>query len=121
MPGFSKEHPGAARGGCRELPQPSQESPPPQPTAGQQVTAVQVAQPGVAETVLMDTAILSQVTVTAASFSGPLPPPAVLQECDKLMPDTAKRLLRMLEEQGNHRQEMQSRELQTRIEDQKAQ
>ncbi len=43
------------------------------------------------------------------SFSGPLPPPNVLAEYSKIIPNGAERIVAMAEKQQDHRQEMESR------------
>lgn len=39
-----------------------------------------------------------------ASYEGPIPPPAMLQEYNVVVPDAANRILRMAEQQVEHRQ-----------------
>lgn len=43
----------------------------------------------------------------AEFFEGPLPPPEVLAEYDKIFPGAASRILAMAEEQGRHRQALE--------------
>jgi uncharacterized membrane protein len=47
------------------------------------------------------------MVVQAAQFSGPLPPPALLEHYDAIHPGAADRIIRMAEEQGAHRREME--------------
>lgn len=42
-------------------------------------------------------------TATAVQFRGPLPPPQILEEYDKIVPGSAERILKMAEEQQKHR------------------
>jgi uncharacterized membrane protein len=44
-------------------------------------------------------------TMRAQIFQGPLPPPNVLSEYDKISPGFAERIMKMAEEQGSHRRE----------------
>ncbi len=48
-----------------------------------------------------------QVHVTAA-FSGPLPPPDILRQYDAVIPGAAERILKMAEEQDQHRRRLES-------------
>jgi uncharacterized membrane protein len=49
-----------------------------------------------------------QPVVQAVEYSGPLPPPAVLQRYDQVVPGAAERILRMAEGQSKHRQALES-------------
>jgi len=49
-----------------------------------------------------------QPVVQAVEYSGPLPPPAVLQRYDQVVPGAAERILRMAEDQSRHRQALES-------------
>lgn len=42
-----------------------------------------------------------------ASFSGPIPPPALLQKYDSIVPGAAERILKMAELQSSHRRELE--------------
>lgn len=53
--------------------------------------------------------LLGIVEVAATSFRGPLPPPEMLAEYDRLIPQGADRLMRLLEVQTRTRQERESR------------
>lgn len=48
-----------------------------------------------------------QQIVQSVEYSGPLPPPAVLQRYDQVVPGAAERILRMAEGQSKHRQELE--------------
>jgi uncharacterized membrane protein len=52
------------------------------------------------------------IMVEASQFSGPLPPPALLEHYNTIHPGAADRIIRMAEEQGSHRREMEKLELQ---------
>ena len=47
------------------------------------------------------------ITATAQTFSGPLPPPALLKEYDIIIPNGAERIIAMVEAQSKHRQELE--------------
>ncbi len=42
-------------------------------------------------------------TTQALSYSGPIPPPAMLEEYNRIVPGSADRILRMAEDQTTHR------------------
>ncbi len=42
------------------------------------------------------------------SFSGPLPPPTLLSDYDKIIPNGAERILAMVERQSAHREELEA-------------
>jgi len=46
--------------------------------------------------------------VVATQFSGPLPPPAILEYYDQIHPGAADRIIKMAEEQGAHRRAMET-------------
>lgn len=48
------------------------------------------------------------IVAQSASFSGPIPPPAILHQYDAVIPGAAERILKMAEEQSKHRQELVS-------------
>lgn len=50
--------------------------------------------------------------VTAAHWSGPMPPPAALREFNEIIPGGAERILRMAEAEQLHRQTCESNALQ---------
>ena len=43
------------------------------------------------------------------SFQGPLPPPAILEHYNRIVPGAAERILKMAENQSNHRQTLERR------------
>lgn len=45
--------------------------------------------------------------VIASEFSGPIPPPNIIEGYEKVLPGSADRILKMAEEQSEHRQEME--------------
>lgn len=47
--------------------------------------------------------------VSAAAFSGPLPPPSLLQQYNTVIPNAAERILRMAEQEGEHRHYIEKR------------
>ena len=50
----------------------------------------------------------SQIAIHShQSFSGPLPPPALLQQYNLCVPDGANRIIRMAEAEGEHRRSME--------------
>ncbi len=53
--------------------------------------------------------VVAQATSSSMSFSGPLPPPSVLKEYDKVLVGAAERIFKMAEAQANHRQELEKR------------
>lgn len=54
-----------------------------------------------------------------ATYIGPLPHPALLQQYEQILPGISERILKMTEEQGNHRREMEKALLNGQIEDTK--
>lgn len=58
---------------------------------------------------------LRHIIATSIQFQGPLPPPGMLEEYGRVIPDGANRLLILLEKQTDHRIEMESRLVQSRI------
>jgi uncharacterized membrane protein len=53
--------------------------------------------------------LLQVVERAVTSFEGPLPPPQMLAEYDRLIPHGADRLMQLVENQARHRQEQESR------------
>ena len=51
----------------------------------------------------------SRLIVTHMSYSGPVPPPAVLQEFERTLPGAANRILALTETQARHRQAIELR------------
>ncbi len=54
-------------------------------------------------------------SVAASSFSGPIPPPEILKGYEEVLPGSANRLLIMLEEQNQHRRDMEKNIIQSDI------
>jgi len=54
-----------------------------------------------------------------ASFQGPLPPPAMLQHYDQIIPGAAARIISMWEMQASHRQELEKQVVASAIQDSK--
>ena len=46
---------------------------------------------------------------TSVEFSGPLPPPEVLEKFDRIVPGAAERIIRMAEQQSEHRHRLESK------------
>ena len=46
-------------------------------------------------------------SIAIEAFEGPIPPPAVLEAYERLVPGAAERILKMAENQSNHRQEIE--------------
>lgn len=45
----------------------------------------------------------------STSFSGPLPPPVVLQQYNQIIPGAAERILKMAESQSEHRRQLEQK------------
>lgn len=56
------------------------------------------------------------ITATAQTFSGPLPPPALLKEYNATIPNGAERIIAMVEAQSKHRQELELKVVSSDIE-----
>ncbi len=52
--------------------------------------------------------IEKRFTAVATSFSGPLPPPNILEGYEKIIPGAADRIITMAEKQSNHRQSLEN-------------
>ncbi len=50
-----------------------------------------------------------QTEIIAAGWSGPLPPPAVLDEFNRIVPGCAERIFAQFEAEGAHRRELERR------------
>lgn len=48
-----------------------------------------------------------QFVIQQQSFSGPIPPPAILEGYERILPGAAERILRMSESQSQHRQRLE--------------
>ncbi len=62
----------------------------------------------------------SMLEIRAASFSGPVPPPSVLADYEKLLPGTADRLIQMAEEESKHRRQTERLIVESQVEDGRA-
>lgn len=51
--------------------------------------------------------ITAQSIKEASTFSGPLPPPSILGEYNNILPNGAERIMKMAENQSNHRIELE--------------
>ena len=51
----------------------------------------------------------TQITATASSFEGPIPPPQILQQYNSIVPDAAERIIRMAEKQSDHRMDLEKK------------
>ncbi|MCG8700175.1 MAG: DUF2335 domain-containing protein [Bacteroidales bacterium] len=51
--------------------------------------------------------IISSLTINASSFRGPLPPPKLLGDYNKVVSDGAERIMKMAENQSRHRIELE--------------
>lgn len=65
----------------------------------------------------LDKEQLMLVVQEANSFSGPLPPPAILKGYEDAFPGSAERILRMAEKQSAHRQEAERKMISTESRD----
>ena len=48
-----------------------------------------------------------QLAQVSQSYSGPIPPPQILEEFERIIPGAAERILHMAEENGKHQREME--------------
>lgn len=55
-----------------------------------------------------DSKVLATIEAKSTSFSGPLPPPSILQKYESILPGSAERIFRMAEGQATHRQSLES-------------
>lgn len=51
----------------------------------------------------------------AAFYQGPIPPPSVLEGYNNIVPDAAERIIRLAEEQSNHRMNMETKVIQSNV------
>lgn len=58
---------------------------------------------------------MNRVQIQQQMFSGPIPPPEILAQYDKLQAGLAERIVRMAEIQGEHRREQESKALTAQI------
>lgn len=50
-----------------------------------------------------------ELTTKVEQFSGPLPPPVILEQYNKVVPGAAERILKMAEEQSAHRRSLEQK------------
>lgn len=60
-------------------------------------------------------------TSHSVSFEGPIPPPSLLREYNAIVPGAAERILALAENEGRHRQSLESKAVDANIEAQKKQ
>ena len=53
-----------------------------------------------------------EIVSTTTSWRGPLPPPAVLRQYDDVLPGSAERIMRTMEERASHRIQAENRRIQ---------
>jgi len=84
---------------------------PPDPAVGTAEQIVQQADPQLLKKLQPEQreSVLRIVQQTLTSFEGPLPPPQMLAEYDRLIPQGADRLMRLLESQTSHRHVQETR------------
>jgi len=63
---------------------------------------------------------ISRIEAVRAQFSGPIPPPSILEAYEKLAAGSADRLIRMAEEEAVHRRSLESQALDSDIQDREA-
>ena len=51
----------------------------------------------------------TQITATASSFEGPIPPPQILQQYNNVVPGSAERIIGMAEKQSDHRMGLENK------------
>jgi uncharacterized membrane protein len=56
-----------------------------------------------------------QIIAEATSFSGPLPPPDLLEAYERTQPGLSDRIVRMAESEQTHRQRLENREHQSQV------
>lgn len=64
---------------------------------------------------------ISQRIEASFQFTGPLPPPAVLEQYNSILPDAADRIVSMAEKEQEHRHRMQEKLIDAQIFDEKQQ
>ncbi len=57
--------------------------------------------------------------ISATTFSGPLPPPEIMQGYDQIVPGAADRIITIFESEVSHRQKMEEKQLDADIKDKK--
>lgn len=61
----------------------------------------------------------TSLTVQAAAYSGPLPPPEALARYNEILPGAADRIIAMAERQSQHREEIETAVINGNIQEQK--
>lgn len=63
------------------------------------------------EIVQMDQKVVKKVVeaVVQSEFSGPIPPPNIIEEYERILPGSADRIIAMAEKQSTHRQKMEEK------------
>jgi uncharacterized membrane protein len=80
----------------------------PQPSHGQASTVQVPQQTGIPRQAGL-------IVAQSSSFSGPLPPPDILQHYEDVVPGAADRIFKMAENQANHRQDLEGRVIRSDI------
>ncbi|MDO4711377.1 MAG: DUF2335 domain-containing protein [Peptostreptococcaceae bacterium] len=62
-------------------------------------------------------AVLEHRSYSEAHFSGPIPPPSVLEGYEKILPGAADRILTMAENQSKHRMSLENKVIGSKIRD----
>src|SRR3989338_7839901 len=55
------------------------------------------------------------VAAEFSGFSGPIPPPQILQQYNNVVPDAAERIIRMAEKQSDHRMDLERKVVNSNI------
>jgi uncharacterized membrane protein len=103
-----------------------QESAPSQPIVVAEAAApvAEASQSVVVDASTLSASTPAQVSFTASiasSFSMPLPPPEIVKQYSKFIPNVGERLLAMVEEETRHRRKLEMQEVEATIEDRRAQ
>lgn len=56
-----------------------------------------------------DRRLVASISRTEVNWSGPIPPPEVLEKYNAILPGMAERILAMAEKQSNHRQDLEKK------------
>lgn len=62
---------------------------------------------------------LSQNISASIQFTGPIPPPIILEQYNRILPDAANRILAMAEREQEHRHKMQEKLIDSQVLDQR--
>ncbi len=63
-----------------------------------------------------DNSVIANTKFVAEQFHGPIPPPSILNEYEKLLPGSADRILSMAEKETQHRHKMETKAIDAEIE-----